>query len=812
MKLVALLILLTGWITDIQPHSDMIKFMTWEGETDGVKTWVTVIARERQFTPEQLVSNDWNDWGNTETDAYLFAFDNPENVHLILTFDIDHELGSPIASVYLNDFGRLPLSYELTARGLNIISNNGYPYLTIHTKTGGWWVNDLPNYNLEILVDGLRNNFGLTEEFNIDGRVDQVIWVGSNALGEPVWETTELINDPHPTWGYTRFDARMRFQSKKTGADHQEGIFKDFPYFYIAKKGQNYFTDQVFPLFFDLRTYEFQLHNFVGFQDGGIWAVNSLSKPPDIDFEAPFVFYNFNTSNNYADLVIRSGYFSGGSVFFYMPEHDLATNKIRYSWKTNSSLDWHYGIHTVGLKDMPEMVAVGDHVLHSVLPDHLPGWVIDNDWPIIHFIEAIEGYPGSEGIYFFGGRNQDIFPWVIGRRDTIPDYLDQPYLPTNSELTYLSDESIPLGFRAEFTWGGDVNPVLYISPMDQRVHLLNAKGGTWNLSEDQMLRYENRSGDAYIDTWILEDVLKWSEDELMRLALETSVDQAIYHIGDHLLFSSDQEVIIINQTTPHEILRIKPPTDQASWEDFRDTVTPITDSAPSPNDLGSWIKDLRGPRVHLSGVSIYEVNNIKGNSTIILEVTPDYQVKGDLEGPWTHLSPGKNTTQLRDNQWHIQPFVPPNVYFVRDSLIYSSPSFRVNQPIQIITDIGNSGDTNSGPLAVELWASEEGQPAELVVLQDLILDPAQTKKLQLVWRPQNPGNYELELRFIGDSVEASDPFFADLKILPNQDAQLTRAARLSLPTQPAFLIALLASLSLSSVLFAAVVIKLSFKR
>lgn len=260
MKFAALFMLLTGWIAGLNPQSPINHSRTWAGEIDGVKSWVTVLARDRDFTEEQLTSSDWNNWGNTETDAYLFAFGRQEDVHLILAFEMDEQQGTPAARVYLNDFGRLPLVYEVRNTDLKVLTNGGFPYLTMRPKSGSWWVDGKPNYDLEILVDGMDTTSFLAEEFKTDGIIDWVIIVGSDTAGEPAWETMELINDPHPTWGYSRFGAQQQFQAEKQVFEKYSGFFKNFPYFHIAQRSQNYFTEQVFPLYFDLRTYTFQLH------------------------------------------------------------------------------------------------------------------------------------------------------------------------------------------------------------------------------------------------------------------------------------------------------------------------------------------------------------------------------------------------------------------------------------------------------------------------------------------------------------------------------------------------------------------------
>src|SRR3954470_22033405 len=84
----------------------------WQGDIKGVKTWITVVSRGHDIDPAIKNTRTWWEWGNTTTDAYIFAFDDPRNVRIILAFEQQAD-GSPEAKLYLNRRGRLPIDFAL---------------------------------------------------------------------------------------------------------------------------------------------------------------------------------------------------------------------------------------------------------------------------------------------------------------------------------------------------------------------------------------------------------------------------------------------------------------------------------------------------------------------------------------------------------------------------------------------------------------------------------------------------------------------------------------------------------------------------
>ena len=64
--------------------------------------------------------------------------------------------------------------------------------------------------------------------------------------------------------------------------------------------------------------------------------------------------------------------------------------------------------------------------------------------------------------------------------------------------------SIREGLRGEYRFGEPKRPELYFSPIDERLHLLGADGGRFNLGHGWVLRLANLVGGPYLDSWELD--------------------------------------------------------------------------------------------------------------------------------------------------------------------------------------------------------------------------------------------------------------------------------------------------------------------
>ena len=49
---------------------------TWQGAIQDAPVWITVVPRGHDISAQARQSDQWWQWGNTTTDAYLFAFNH----------------------------------------------------------------------------------------------------------------------------------------------------------------------------------------------------------------------------------------------------------------------------------------------------------------------------------------------------------------------------------------------------------------------------------------------------------------------------------------------------------------------------------------------------------------------------------------------------------------------------------------------------------------------------------------------------------------------------------------------------------------
>jgi len=202
----------------------------WEGDIEGVATWVTVVPRGHEITQEAL-KGPWTSWGNVETDAYLFAFEKPTDVRLILAFETVN--GLPEAKFYVNQRGMGVVGHQLLGDQLTV---NTAPFYHLKAENGGWMIDGLTNYNLLALMDGVSGK-DIEEP---DGVIDFERRVGAEILGEPSWTYNKMVNDPHPSWGYPRYGIGLRMDDAPK-FEVQDPLIPAFPHFGLGLKPSHWF-------------------------------------------------------------------------------------------------------------------------------------------------------------------------------------------------------------------------------------------------------------------------------------------------------------------------------------------------------------------------------------------------------------------------------------------------------------------------------------------------------------------------------------------------------------------------------------------
>lgn len=737
-------LLMGGWLllfiimTPI--HALAGELAVWEGEIEGVPVWITVIPRGHQIDPQKMAESPWWEWGNTQADAYLFAFEDPQDVYLILSFSTQPN-GTAKADLYLNELGSKPLDYSLTGDELKVLSNGGNPYLIVQSESGYWLTEEGINYDLTILIDGPYTGYFGAQDVKTDGVINTEIKVGADSNGIPQWQTNQFINDIHPEGRYPRFISSLRLQDSPP-FKIAKSYMPTFPYLGIGKVSINYFEENPNPIYFNLENYQIKLNHIPGFQNGGMYRINSLVQPPDLDFENPFVFYSFNPEVRYAHLAIRGINYHSGDYHELSDLVEINRSSFRYSWKVKNDIHWDYGIYVAGFYPYEDQFMIGGTLINGIQADDLPGFVTDQVWPFITFIDAPDGYGGSEGMYWYSTQNRQSWDWIAGLDNEPPSFLSTPYLQETRTLTDTSSMALPLGFRGEYNSHNKRIPTLYFSPIDNRLHLLGAKGGIWYLDESTLIRLHNFSGSNHIDAWIKERI---PDQEIgQKLALPGEFIESLYTYQDMIIYSGNRNIQLLKTDIKPSTFEITPPKDEGTWRSFSDSVMPYIVEEHDPANLMTWLEPFPGVSLVIRGGGIQDFRLTEKGYRFILQLDPGYNLEGsDLVGLGGLVS-GEYVVAYNGTGFTVRPLTPAAV-----SIAYLALEAEAGTPLHLGQWASLRGELHNQGLAdlhdLEICAYFAGPLDETQVLTTTValLAGESSQLLHLPWAPPSAGVWQI---------------------------------------------------------------------
>jgi hypothetical protein len=706
---------------------------TWQGTLDDSPTWITVVPRGLERDLSELPDDAWWTWGNATSDAYVFAFNQPDNVRLVVAFDeVD---GKPQASFYINEGGTLPVDVVIQNNDIQVTSTNGFPHMVTTTKEGGWFVDGYINYNLITQRDGLSGK----ERVPLDGEFDYIIESGEESPGVAGWETRKLLNDPQARWGYPRFGASVRMP----GAGEfitSEPLIPDFPHLGVGNVRSRWYELNPHPFYYHIEREDFSFNSTVGFYNGGIYRVNSLSHAPEVDFESPFATYNLEPGSRETRLVIRAGSFPADGLFGPEPKQRTRTS-LRYSWKLFDDRNWDYGIHVAGPLVYEDKVQIGSDTIVSVEPERFPKWVANSHWPLVTFVEPPEGYGGSEGIYFYSAQADEYQSWLAGIDNHEPATLAAPYLLNDTFLNEVQALGLPPGFRGEYHSAYFRAPRLYVSPIDERLHLEHAMGGVWNLGEGRILRTQNLNQDAYLDTWTLETITARDDEQGLLVARPGIIEEAIYTFDDYIIYSSLDSVEIHRTAFDKAEFVVAPPTDPTSWQEHRRLLDSYREGRPVDN-MRSWLDAFSGETLTIEGAQVRGMRTTDTGFHFSLVMNEGADVRGDLTEPLFGLLIEAGSAEAgvyalsynRDTDSWQREYATPARLIVE--LLTDTPQVFV--PQQVTVTITNEGIADwFGP--AELRIGDE----TIFVWETLLVPGRDTVSQNIVWTPRQQGDLPL---------------------------------------------------------------------
>ncbi len=700
--------------------------------------WVRVLPRGHEASPDVLQNEPWWRWGNTSTDAYLFSFQAPERVDLIISFETVE--GTTEAKFFLPADDEEAIRYAIVGDAVDVKSRRGLPYLVLTAKDGSWLEDGKTDYRLAAAVDGYTES---TPDAKTDGAVDLRTQVYAQATDLPDYEVSWVTNDDRP-WDASliRFSLNLRMPDGPPFVTTPP-VMPSFPVFGFGPPIPNseWFVRNPPPLYYDTTEGGLVLNSFVGFQQAGIYRLSSASLPPNVDFESPYIQYGFVPGSRYAQLVVRADSFSRDDEYASYGRGSDKTS-FRYSWKVGDQLNWRYSLQLAGFQPYDRTHGYGGFRVFA--PDYAetPGWILDRKWPIATFVESVNGYPGAEGIYFYTVQGELPWDWLSGLANTPPDYLVSPYLTANADLTEDSIRGLPPAFRGEYSPSYGRSPSLYFSPVDKRLHLAYAEGGLWNLGDGQVLRTYNLDGDEYVDSWVRERVPLQTTD--LARALPGPVDEALYMLDGNVLYSGPAGATIASSQVPDARFGIAPPRDESSWQQFRTAIAPYEGKESDPANLASWLGDIAKEPVALQGGEISAVRSTADGFRFVLDLRPGFTVQGP-EGQvgWlAGLQAGRYAVSYsRQHGYSAAPLTPAHLTVGQPEV--GKAEVTALSPVSLAVRIGNSGLEDAKAVDVLLFALRPGKGARTIGRWTKDVLAGGTVDLETSWSPPDDGEWTL---------------------------------------------------------------------
>jgi len=626
------------------------------------------------------------------------------------------------------------------------------PTITIQAL-GGWWMRDgLVNYNLDIQVNGPvyamwgggydpeSGPFGWTAGIKAGEPAASIEVRDPGLEGVPKWDLRSLLPS-FPGEAYYRSNYAER--KCKTPLEIDLGVSPLWPF--VAWTGGYEQPNGALrpPIVVDWQKGKItHFSELVTVRNQNcsysLYSITSLvpGEMNQPNFETPFAFYDLSgQGEGYPNLILRTERFPARDPWSIgldlkaqrgqpVPK-DFET--VRYSWR-NAVGDgfWDYQIEVLGFHPYTFTTPIAGERISIDAPahEHFPQWVIEQNWPIATFIDT-EGnsYKSSEGLYDWTPREVGI-GYILGWEGA-----SDPW----------AFSEIRDGFRGEYRFENNLPPRLYLSPIDNRLHLLDAEGGLWNIGESLVLREHNLGNGRHINGWTREHIASENAKELpaSQPAMSIEVEEALYALAGHLIYSGPEGVELRQAAYQPSSFEILPPADKASWQLFQEQLAPYTHQRRNPKDLKSWLSHFPGKTLSVVGGQISDVRAISDGFRFVLDLQPGYRVQENDLFDTPAFEPGRYVV-IYNGQFTVEPLTPPAL---SASLI--DASLTQLEPGAIQVALRNDGLEDLSQATLELWATSPDRTTSVVVTQTVQLLAQEPITPTLLWAPVSSGNWLL---------------------------------------------------------------------
>lgn len=491
----------------------------------------------------------------------------------------------------------------------------------------------------------------------------------------------------------------------------------------------------------------FHVHNFEPFEKSRVNYAN---------FEIAQAYYDLAADRDgRPELHIRHRYFDAWDrKAWHLPS---PINELKFSWNQFNAedLSWDFSLGLAGRHQVTEETVFPDFSYLSVPYEQLPQWVTSRNWDISTLIAAETfRYPSSEGIYEWAP--VEAVPPLDQEQLNAPgadltDFRNSLLSRMLSGQDYTVDipatfDSLFTGMRGEISYTSSHAPYVYLSPIDQKLHLSFADYSIWNFDAGEQQRIYNLNGDETLDQWIYfqgGDVL-----------------HQLIHADPYLIYAGEGEVLLKQADVEAMVFQALPPTTHDEWLTFQNRLQASAASLTQGN-YRQMLEQFSGEVQRFEDASLSEVRAFDEGIRFVLDVQ---------QHPQHGLEPGRYVVTVQDDTLSFLPLTPP-------ALIVSveTQAIREHTTAQLHVSVRNDGLQDAHNALIELYAcpSSHADPhqadqAVLVHTETMDVNAGMETIFKPVWTPKGPGEWQLVAHVTLDAEWDGEEWISD-----NQPVQMT---------------------------------------
>lgn len=678
---------------------------------------------------------DWEKNLDFESDVWIFDVGADGTANLVIDFHRDDD--RVIADLYDDQTGDGMVAYADQAGRIDILEHE-VPTVRVVAENGWWTDARAANYNLTISVDGdLWASFGSSlyrDHLSADAQTDVRIEVYDlDSDGQPDFEVRHLpaLNELSPDlWRY----AGMAVHLMVNWMDSEPPVVQYvlWPYLGTYSDPLKPYGRSPAPIQIDWTDARIEaIGEFVASRGGEnncfIYSSTPLVKGQvnNADFENPFCFYDLaGDGDGVPEMQIRVEYWPPYSSRFVDGRFPQAMEWIRYSWDQDNNGMWDSGLGLAGRHEITSTITLGDFGIRSIGHDDYPYWVTEKNWDEAVFVDTEhEPYVSSEGIY----------------AAQVPGNVIQGY------LTGFSAEHPPVdleemtsdGFRLEYAPDLRSRILLYLSPVDRKLHLRGAKKGLLKIADSQSVQYEDFDGDTYLDRW------QYLDGDVSRRQLN--------FVGSHLVYAGDDRVVLKPVDVAPSLFETLPPRNHEEWivlgqrleENQRDF---------EPGAFEAMVAQFPGVATEIEGASVRDFRLTDRGFRFVLELEGGFHIPSDPVN-WRALlgEPGAYVAAYDGERLSVRPLTPASLNVSQFHIGERDGSVREQEwvPVQVVLQNDGLEDVHDLLLCTS-FDGPQGQTEVVTMTVELV--PGQgSQGVVWDWLPPAEGAWEARVKTGGDT-------------------------------------------------------------